>query len=180
MLMRKFGFIGVLVWIPLLELATGAWAAVNVANLIVAQRTGTKLVDISYDVNNTEAYVASISLTVRNSTETVRVTRVSGDIGLVDTGVGKSIVWDMGVDWNGNFAVLTFTLRAEVAAPDGGDPTATSCLLMTKSLVKNTYADGAITMSDLTSPSSLMWVYNPGVNGVVNWHAATNLCYTLV
>ncbi|MGI5923697.1 MAG: formylglycine-generating enzyme family protein [Lentisphaeria bacterium] len=70
-----------------------------------AQRAGTKLVDITYDL--TDAENASLLVTMKISQDAgatwdVPCTSVSGDgIGLeVTPGTGKSIVWDAGADWN--------------------------------------------------------------------------------
>ena len=76
-----------------------------VSNIECAQRAGTKLVDITYDL--TDAENASLFVTMRISKDAgttwdVPCTSVSGNgIGLeVTPGTGKSIVWDAGADWN--------------------------------------------------------------------------------
>lgn len=87
------------------------------SNLSIAQRPGTKLVDISYDVNNTESNVVTVSLMLSNGAQAVDCSSASGDIGVwVYTGAEKSIVWNGGEDWNGNVATLKY--RVEAVEPD--------------------------------------------------------------
>ena len=96
----------------LLWFATGALAQVTVSNLVVAQRPGTKLVDIQYDISSSVTSVY-VSLSVSNAGVRVNAVSLSGNVGNVAPGTGKSIVWNMGTDWNGNLAELTFTLTAQ-------------------------------------------------------------------
>jgi formylglycine-generating enzyme required for sulfatase activity len=75
-----------------------------------AQTPGTKQGVITYDE-------VSVSLVVSNGTTAVRAPNTTGHVGAgVATGTGRSIVWDMGADWNGN---LASNLRAHVTADDG-------------------------------------------------------------
>jgi formylglycine-generating enzyme required for sulfatase activity len=78
-----------------------------VTNLVAAQRTGTKLFDISYDLASTTPAV-KMSLEISSDgglTYNVPVTSTTGAIGNgVTVGSGKTIVWNAGVDWNGNFS----------------------------------------------------------------------------
>jgi len=91
-----------------------ASAVVSVSNLSVAQRPGTKLLDISYDVSSTETNEVTVSLEVKNGTTVVNAPSVTGDIGSgVTTGFGKSMVWDMGADWNEQVATLSCTVVAD-------------------------------------------------------------------
>ncbi len=91
--------------------ATLTQADVTVTNLVVAQRPGTKLVDISYDVSSTETNVVTVSLTVNNGASAVAATSLMGDIGEgITTGAGKAIVWNGGADWDGQVANLLYTL----------------------------------------------------------------------
>ena len=77
-------------------------AEITVSNLVVSQREGTKLVDISYDVACDTMNVVSVSLCVSNGTVAVACPSVTGDVGqVVATGTGKSIVWDGGADADG-------------------------------------------------------------------------------
>ena len=86
----------------------GIWAQVAVSNIVVTQRPGTKLADIAYDVSSTGMYVA-VSVVVSDAGIQVSATNLSGDVGcVVPTGTGKNIVWNMGTDWDGNYALLQF------------------------------------------------------------------------
>ncbi len=89
-----------------------AHAEVTVTNVLVAQRPGTKLVDISYDVFSSDNNTVIVSLSVSNGAIAVACPSVSGDIGVVASGAGKAIVWDGGADWDGNVAWFNCTAPA--------------------------------------------------------------------
>ncbi len=103
---------GVLGFVGFCALSVGA--EVTVSNLVLAQREGTKVVDIIYDVSNTSTNVVTVSLVISNGAFAVACPSVSGDVGAgVVTGTGKSLAWDMAEDWNGNAALLQYTVVAE-------------------------------------------------------------------
>jgi len=88
-----------------LLLSWSAWSEPVVSDIVCAQREGTKLVDITY--NLADAADACFAVSIRISQDAgvtwdVPCTSVSGNgIGLeVTPGIGKSIVWDAGADWN--------------------------------------------------------------------------------
>ncbi len=159
-----------------------AQAEVTVSNLSVAQRPGTKLVDISYDVASTETNVVSVVLSVSNGTAAVSALRVTGDAGAgVATGPGKSMVWDMAAEWNGR---RSDAMSVQVAAydglscPEGGDTSAVFWEVVNNRWVKNIYADGTITMSDRLT--NLMWLYYANPCGRKIWDDAMAYCGNLV
>ncbi|MBL9143918.1 MAG: SUMF1/EgtB/PvdO family nonheme iron enzyme [Verrucomicrobiaceae bacterium] len=95
-----------------------ATAAPVLSNITAAQRTGTKLVDISYDVSSTSVSQVKISLQVSNDggvSFAVPVTTTSGDIGTgISTGTNKTITWNAGLDWNQqSSSQMRFRLTAE-------------------------------------------------------------------
>ena len=110
--MKQNRLVGALLGVVWLWLASGAWAQVTISNLVVAQRAGTKLVDISYDVSSAATNL-TVGLSVSNAGGVVAATNLSGHVGNVAPGAGKSIVWNMGTDWNGDYAELTFMLNAK-------------------------------------------------------------------
>ena len=110
--MKLNKWICVIVGAASLWLAAGGWAQTTISNLVVAQRPGTKLVDITYDVSS----IAYVTLIVSNAGVMVSAVNLTGDVGLVGPGPGKSIVWDMAADWNRNLAVLSFALTAQLPA----------------------------------------------------------------
>lgn len=177
-LMKKCMLVGVLAGIALLWLAGDVWAQVVVTNFVVAQRTGTKLVDISYDVSSSATNLVYIFVTVSTAGVPVNVSSLSGDIGFVATGNAKSIIWNMGADWNGNLAMVSFSLTAHDNMPIGGDPRAIAWDVVDARWVKNIYSNGAVTMNDRNS--GLMWVYDASTNGIGTWTQANNLCNALV
>ena len=88
-----------------------------ITNITATQRSGTKFVDISYDL-------ASLTPTVKVALEiskdggltyNVPVTSTTGAIGNgVTIGTGKTIAWNAGADWDGNFSnQMRFRLVAD-------------------------------------------------------------------
>ena len=150
----------------------------SITNVVAAQRPGTKLVDITYDVSSTTTNQVWVSLTVSNGASTVNATNLTGHIGWpVATGTGRSIVWNMGTDWNGNVASdVVFTVNANI--PDlGFDSTAVKWEGVNARWVKNIYANGDITMGD--NNTGLMWLYNANYCGLMNWGTAISYCDNL-
>ena len=106
--------------LAILGTITTAFAADPVvSNLTAAQRPGTKLVDITYDVT-ADTPTVKVTLEISNdggTTYSVPVTAASGAVGGgVSVGAGKTITWDAGVDWDGKFTPQT---RFRVVADDG-------------------------------------------------------------
>ena len=105
-----------------LLLALPVQAAPFVSNVVGAQRPGTKLVDITYDLADDDHATLSVTIKISQdagATWDVPCTSVSGDgIGSeVTPGKGKAIVWDSGGDWNGQWsnrmkAKITATINA--------------------------------------------------------------------
>ena len=169
----------VLVGIALLWLASVVTAGtVTVSNLMVAQRPGTKLVDINYDLSVAAWTNARIGLVVSNAGVQVSTPSLTGDLGLVPPGAGKAIIWDMGADWSGNLATLSFGLKSSSPMPVGGDPSATNWVEVNERWVRNFYSGGAITMRD--RDRNMMWVYHASSNGQRTWPDAMSRCNGLV
>ncbi len=99
-----------------------ATAAPMVTNLRAAQRTGTKFVDIFYDV---AAGSAAVTVTVAVSSDgrttySVPAATFTGDFGPgVRPGAGRHVVWNAGLDWNGQF---TARGRVRATAEEGTGP----------------------------------------------------------
>ena len=94
-------------------------AAPVVSNISAVQRANSRLVDITYDVA-ADFPTVSVSLQVSSnggSTFTVPATTLSGAIGAgVTTGTAKTITWDAGADWSGQYSTQ---MRFKVIADDG-------------------------------------------------------------
>lgn len=172
--MRKSRLIISLFGGALLWLATDTSAQVIVSNLAVNQRAGTKMVDISYDISSSISGGVFVSLAISNGTQAIPAVSTTGDVGIISKGKGKNIVWDMGTDWGGNYASLSFTIKG---SPEGGDPTASSWISVNSRWIRNFYSDGSITMSDLST--NLIWVYNASANGRATRNNAITLCSNL-
>ena len=94
----------------------------QVSNVQASQRTGTKLVDITYDVTAVGAVTVSAAVsTNRGVTYDLPATHFSGSgYGSgVTPGTGKAIVWDAGADWDGQY---NMQMRVKVTANDGSNP----------------------------------------------------------
>jgi hypothetical protein len=99
-------------------------AAPVVSNLTAAQRAGTKLVDISYDL--AAPGFGSVAVTLEASSDggatwTVPVASATGAVGgSVTPGTGKAIVWNAGVDWLGNYSTqMRFRVVADGTSVEG-------------------------------------------------------------
>jgi len=127
--------------------ATAAQASVTVTNVTMAQRPGTKLVAIAYDVASTATNRVAVSLVVSNGAVAVSATTLSGDIGSgVATGTNKVIVWNIGADWNGNVAA---GVRFYVTADDGAavPPVVPDDMVLVQGGSLTNIGNGAITVS---------------------------------
>jgi len=91
-----------------------------VSDVHAAQRAGTSLVDVRYDVT---AGAAHVSMSVAISTNAgvtydLDVSHVSGDVGQnITPGSNRLITWDAGADWAGRFSTA---VRFKVTADDSG------------------------------------------------------------
>lgn len=113
---------------PLSLSMTQAWSLVAhftnhppvVTNVVIAQRAGTKLVDITYDVSDDDGDPVTISVAISTNgglAYDLPATSFSGPgygVGIAP-GTNLSIVWDAGADWDAQY---TTNLRAEVTADD--------------------------------------------------------------
>jgi len=91
-----------------------------ITNVIVAQRPGTKLVEITYDSISDVTNAVAISFKIKNGTNQILSTHSTGDVGAnVSPGTERRIVWNMGVDWNGSADELAYVVGAGGAAPEG-------------------------------------------------------------
>jgi hypothetical protein len=96
-------------------------AAPVVANVRAAQRTGTKLVDIYYNVTAASAVTVTIAVSSDGGASySVPAATFTGDFGGgVQPGTDRHVVWSAGIDWNGQF---TTRGRVRVTAEDGSGP----------------------------------------------------------
>jgi len=99
--------------------ASALGAVPAVTNVVASQRAGTKLVDIYYDVFDPEGDVMKVTVEVSDTggaTYSVPAFSFSGDYGDdVTNGTGKRIVWNAGVDWDGEYSDR---MRVKVIASD--------------------------------------------------------------
>ena len=91
-----------------------------VQNPVVAQRSGTRLIDLTYDLDA----AAPVKITVEISSDGgqtyfVPAYTLTGDVGLnIASGNGKTITWDAGTDWAGN---RSDQMRFRIVADDLSD-----------------------------------------------------------
>lgn len=90
-----------------------------VSNVVASQRTGTKLVDITYNVADADGDSLKIRVEVSDNAGTtyaVPAFALTGAVGdNVAPGTGKTIVWNAGVDWDGEYSEQ---MRVKVIATD--------------------------------------------------------------
>lgn len=109
--------------LALFSLAAPGWTHAAVAPTVSAvtasQQAGTKLVNISYDLADPDSSLLSIYVQVSadaGATWNVPVNSLGGAAGGdVTPGTSKSIVWDAGADWDGQY---TTQCRVRVLAND--------------------------------------------------------------
>ncbi len=112
-----FSFVaGLCGWLGL----SAAYAAVPVvSNVTSQQRVGTKLVDISYNVADADGDLLKIRIEFSDDagvTYSVPATSLTGAIGEnIAPGNGKQIVWNAGVDWDGEYSDQ---MRVKIIASD--------------------------------------------------------------
>ena len=76
-------------------------AAPVVSNVRAQQRPGTKLIDITYDLADSDGGTVYISAQLFDGSTPLPAFSLSGNIGAgVTPGAGKTIVWNAGQDWN--------------------------------------------------------------------------------
>jgi formylglycine-generating enzyme required for sulfatase activity len=116
------GTLGFCVFFWLLVLGGVVEAAPSVTNVRAAQRAGTKLVDVDYDLAGASGTVNAFLRVSSDAgvTWTVPVTSATGAVGAVTGGTDKRITWNAGVDWNGQY---TTQMRFRVLVDDLVAPT---------------------------------------------------------
>jgi hypothetical protein len=171
--------------------AAQAASPAAVSNVRAAQRSGTKLVDIHYDLSylgispiNISIYVSSDSGTTWN----VPAATFGGDYGLgVSPGDNKMVVWNAGADWNGQY---TTSCRVRVvaspgwktfgSAPSGLWQTVASSADGTKLVAAvfgggiYTSADSGATWATTSAPSTNWWSVASSADGTVLAAAVTS------
>ncbi len=97
-----------------------ARAAPEVSNVTAAQRAGTKLVDIQYDLEADAPVKITLEISSDGgATYAVRALALTGDFGLaVPPGAEKLIIWDAAADWDIKFSGQ---MRFRVVADDFAD-----------------------------------------------------------
>lgn len=102
----------------LLTLVSAAAAQPLASNVVAAQRAGTTLVDLSFDLSGADALGAIIAVELSDdsgATYTAAPPSLSGDLGSgIANGTGKQIVWDAGAD-QPDFASETMRFRLQVS-----------------------------------------------------------------
>lgn len=190
----------IVLWACIGILAGSGFAEVTVSQVLVSQREGTKLVDITYNVASDSTNVVEVSLVVSNSTTTIPATSLTGDIGDgISTGSGKSILWDMGADWNGNVvSSAIFTVLAGDSYTSGSGSADCPIAKTGQTISYRTGDDGDLrpgavwpsprftdtgSGTVLDNLTGLEWVKLPhGLSGnaaVSTWAASVDLCRNL-
>lgn len=100
-------------------LAAAANTPPVITNVRASQRTGTKLVDIYYNVSDADGDLLKVRVEISDNDGarySVPAFTLTGDIGEgISPGTNKHIVWDAGTDWDGEY---TDKMRVKVFAID--------------------------------------------------------------
>jgi len=167
-----------------------ARAEVTITNLVVVQREGTKIVDITYDIFSGVTNAVSIGLGINDGSNSISSASASGDVASnVPSEIGKAIIWDAGADWDRNVADLLFTVFTYDISivPSPSAKTGQTILYHTGddgdleegvSWPSPRFVDqGDGTVSD--SLTGLIWIKAPhslpGNSGALEWGAAVDL-----
>ena len=108
-----------------LETVPPATAAVpQVTNVLAVQRSGTKLVDVTYDLYDADGHAMTVALYISSDggvSFPIQCVTVTGDVGAgILSGTGRHIEWDAGIDYPGH---VGDTYAPKVTADDGQAPT---------------------------------------------------------
>ena len=116
--MKILRFLVVVVGVLVFEAPTYGVPPV-VTNVAAKQRNGTKLIDITYDLDDQDSKSVAVTIDVSQDGGNffdVPVSTLSGDFGsAVTPGVGKKIVWNVGLDWRERY---TQTAVVRITAVD--------------------------------------------------------------
>ncbi|MFA7174264.1 MAG: formylglycine-generating enzyme family protein [Kiritimatiellia bacterium] len=96
---NRTAFVAVAVFVAV----STAYAVPLVSDVVMTQRAGTRIVDITYNLAD-EAAIVTLGIETNGvAISDSAVTRLSGDVStLIQPGAGKSIVWNAGADWPEN------------------------------------------------------------------------------
>jgi len=91
-------------------------AAPVVSNVRAAQRAGTKLIDVTYDLSDSDSAAVFVSIQIYSGGTPLPAFSLSGDVGSgVVPGFNKKITWNAGQDWNRQY---TTSGSARIIADD--------------------------------------------------------------
>ena len=109
-----------------LFIITVSWARAVppvVSNVHAAQRPGTKLVDITYDLADSDSNSLTVGVEISGDggqTFAIPAATLSGDVGPdISPGLGRAIVWNAGSDWAGHYVPGA---QVRVTADDSSPP----------------------------------------------------------
>ena len=190
------------IYLPLLVFASASLsfaAAPEVSNITAVQRSGTKLVDIYYDVTDAEDDSLTVAVQLSSnagSSWNIPARTLTGDVNFnVTPGSSNHIVWNAGADWNRNYttqgkvriladdAATTPPIASMAFVPAGfsnpGKEIYTSAFFMDKTEVSkaewDTVYSWAITNGyTFDNAGSATASDHPVVN--INWHDAVKWC----
>ena len=190
------------IYLPLFVFASASLsfaAAPEVSNITAVQRSGTKLVDIYYDVTDAENDSLTVAVQLSSnagSSWNIPARTLTGDVNFnVTPGSGNHIVWNAGADWNRNYttqgkvriladdAATTPPIASMAFVPAGfsnpGKEIYTSAFFMDKTEVSkaewDTVYSWAITNGYVFDNAGVATASDhPVVN--INWHDAVKWC----
>ncbi|MFA7174273.1 MAG: formylglycine-generating enzyme family protein [Kiritimatiellia bacterium] len=113
-----------------------AYAVPAVGNVVMTQRAGSRIMDITYDLAD-EAAIVTLGIETNGvAIPDSAVTRLTGDVCKVVEEGSRSIVWNAGVDWPEN---LTSAAKAKVTAWSTNAPPQVMVIDLTGGALTNSY-----------------------------------------
>ena len=93
--------------------------APTISNLKAVQRTNSYYVDITYDLVDPDStngvFISAVASSDNGTNYVILMSALTGDVGLVKPGTGKSIVWNAWTDWPNHY---TTNARVRLIADD--------------------------------------------------------------
>jgi hypothetical protein len=184
----------VLVWI-----ATAHAAPPVISNVHATQRAGTRLLDVWYNVSDSDSDQINISVRFTSGGSVVSAFSFTRDAGINSNSANAAkITWDAGSNWTGAFSPLTVTVTADdghaqsvpascpvavaeqaVGAQTGGAGKLESARAAPNSRFTD-HGDGTVT----DNQTGLDWVQTPhslaGNSGTMVWSNAVDFCNDLI
>mgnify|MGYP001334055513 CR=1 FL=1 len=167
-------------------------APLAVSNVRAAQRPGTRLLDVWYDVSDADGNRMNTSVSFKDGGRVVSSFSFTGDVCTnLHGGNGMKTTWDAGTSWTGSFSNLTVTVTADdghTQSVSASCPAASPAQTVRSGKPEPAAPDSRFTDHGdgtvIDNRTGLEWVKAPhslsGNAGTMVWTNAINFCNGLV